>query len=55
MNRQALIALYVLAMVAVIVGVDVAFLKDLFWQRLSANVAIVVIFLAFYLMFLRVA
>jgi hypothetical protein len=52
MSRQALIAVYVLAMVALIVGVDFAFFWGLFWQRLLVNVAIVLAFAAFYLIFL---
>jgi hypothetical protein len=55
MSRQALIAVYVLAMVALIVGVDFSFLRGLFCQRLSVNVAIVLAFLAFYMIFLRVS
>ena len=53
MSRQALIAVYVLAMAAAIVGVDVVFLKGLFWQRLGVNIGIVGAFLAFYLIFIR--
>lgn len=53
MSRQALIAIYVLAMIALIVGVDFAFLRALFWQRLLVNVAIVLAFAAYYLIFLR--
>ena len=45
--------LYVLAMVAVVVGVDVLFLRHLFWERLVANVAIVLVFAAFYFRFLK--
>jgi len=36
--------LYVLVMVAVIVGVDFAFLRDHGWQRLAVNVGIVCVF-----------
>ncbi len=46
-------ALYVAAMIAVIVGVDVLFLRRLFWERLMANVGIVLVFAAFYLRFLK--
>lgn len=46
-------AVYVLAMVAVIVGVDFRFFRDRFWERLAANVAIVLVFAIFYLLFLR--
>ena len=44
--------LYVLAMVAVIVGVDVLFFRNRFWERLMVNVGIVLVFAAFYLRFL---
>ncbi len=35
-------------MVIVVVGVDVAFFRHHFWQRLAANVGIVLLFGAFY-------
>ena len=53
MRRRAAIALYVLALVAVVVGVDILFFKHPFWERLIANIAIVVVFVAFYLRFLK--
>ena len=54
MNGHLKIVLYVLAMIAVIVGVDIAFFKDRFWERLLANIGIVLLFAAvFYLRFLR--
>ncbi len=53
MGRQVAIALYVAAMVAVIVGVDILFLRNHFWERLIMNIGIVVVFAAFYMMFLR--
>ncbi len=53
MGRQITVALYVVAMAAVIVGVDFAFLRNRFWERLIANIGIVLVFGAFYLMFLR--
>ena len=40
-------ALLVVAMIAVIVGVDVAFFRDRFWERLMANAGIVLVFAAF--------
>jgi len=43
--------LYVLALVAVVVGVDVLFFKHHFWPRLMVNVGIVLVFGAFYLRF----
>jgi uncharacterized membrane protein len=51
--RQAGTALYLLAMVAIVVGVDVVFLRHHFWPRLLANVAIVAVFLVVYLVFLK--
>ena len=45
--------LYVLAMVAVVVGVDVLVLRHQFWLRLIVNVGIVVAFGAFYVRFLK--
>jgi hypothetical protein len=53
MGRQAAVVLYVVAMAAVIVAVDVAFFRNRFWERLIANVGIVLVFAAFYLRFLR--
>jgi predicted cobalt transporter CbtA len=50
-GRQATVALYVLTLVAVVVGVDVLFFRHQFWERLIANVGIVLVFAAFYLRF----
>jgi hypothetical protein len=52
MGRQVAGALYVVAMVAVIVGLDVAFFRNRFWERLIANIGVVLVFAAFYLRFL---
>jgi hypothetical protein len=43
----------VLAMVAVVVGVDVLFFRHHFWDRLIVNVGIVLVFAAVYLRFLK--
>jgi hypothetical protein len=53
MDRQLAVVLYVIAMVAVIVGVDLGFFRNRFWERLMVNVGIVLLFGAFYLRFLR--
>jgi hypothetical protein len=53
MDRRVAVALYVLVMVAIIVGVDFAFFRNRFWERLAANIGIVLIFGAFYYRFLR--
>ena len=53
MGTQAVVALYVLALVAVVVSADVLFFRNLFWERLMVNVGIVLVFAAFYLRFLK--
>ena len=53
MGRQAAVALYVLALIAVVVGVDVLFFKHHLWGRLAVNVGIVLVFAAFYWRFLK--
>jgi hypothetical protein len=51
MPRPAVVVLYVLALVAIVVGVDIVFFRHQFWPRLIANVGIVVAFATFYLRF----
>ena len=53
MDKNLTTALYVLAMVAVVVGVDVLFFKHQFWPRLAVNIGIVLVFGAFYFRFLK--
>ena len=53
MGRQVGVVLYVVAMVAVIVGVDIAFFRNRFWERLTVNIGIVLVFATLYLRFLR--
>ena len=53
MDRQLAVALYVAAMVAVIVGVDFGFFRNRFWERLTVNIGIVLVFGAFYFRFLK--
>ena len=45
--------LCLIAMIAVVVGVDVLFFRDRLWQRLMVNVGIILVFAAFYLRFLK--
>jgi hypothetical protein len=52
MDRRMAVVLYVVAMAAVIVGVDFAFFRNRFWERLIVNIGIVLVFGAFYLRFL---
>ena len=53
MGSPATNVVYVLAMVAVIVAIDLLFFTDKkwFWERLAANVGIVLLFGAFYFRF----
>ena len=45
--------LMAVAMIAIIVTVDVLFFRNHFWERLMANIGIVLVFAAFYLRFLE--
>ena len=45
--------LYVIAMVAAVVVVDILVLRHQFWPRLLVNVGIVVVFGACYFLFLK--
>jgi hypothetical protein len=47
------VVLYVLALVAVVVGVDLLFFRHHFLERLIVNVGMVLVFAAFYLAFLK--
>jgi hypothetical protein len=53
MERQAATVLYVLTLAAVVVGVDILFFRNYFWERLIANIGIVLVFTAFYFRFLK--
>jgi hypothetical protein len=53
MGRQTIAVLYVLVMVATVVGVDIAFLRHQFWPRLAVNIGIVMVFAIVYVLFLR--
>jgi hypothetical protein len=53
MRRPVTVVLYVLALVTVVVGVDFLFFRHQFWERLIANIGIVLAFSAFYFRFLK--
>lgn len=53
MGRETAVALYVVALVAVVVGVDLLIFRHQFWPRLLSNIGIVLVFAAFYLRFLK--
>ncbi len=53
MGRQLGVVLYVLVLVAVVLGLDVLFFRNRFWERLMVNVGVVLVFGSFYLKFLK--
>jgi hypothetical protein len=53
MGKPLASVLYVVAMVAVIIAVDFAFFRNRFWERLTVNIGIVLVFVAFYFRFFR--
>ena len=53
MARPTITVPYVLAMIAAIVTVDVLIFRNHFWERLMVNFGIVLVFVAFYLRFLK--
>ncbi len=53
MGKNVILAVYVAAMVAVIIAVDLLFFRHRFGERLIANIGIVLVFIAFYLKFLK--
>lgn len=53
MTKSIILTICILAMIAVVVGVDVFFFRNHFWERLIVNIGIVLIFAAFYLRFLK--
>jgi uncharacterized membrane protein YgdD (TMEM256/DUF423 family) len=52
-SRQAVDAVYALALAIVVVGVDVLIFRHLFWERLAANIGIVLVLGALYARFLH--
>jgi uncharacterized membrane protein len=53
MPRNIYIVPFVLVLIAVVVSMDLLFFKNHFWERLMANIGIVLVFAAFYLRFLK--
>lgn len=52
MSGRTVQIFYVTAMIAVIAGVDIAVFRGHFWERLAANVGIVLVFGVFYFRYL---
>ena len=53
MGRKVAVVLYVVAMATIIVGVDIVFFRNRFWERLTVNIGVILVFAAFYLRFLK--
>lgn len=51
--RNLIVALYIVALVIVVVGVDVLFFRHQLVERLIVNIGIVMVFAAFGLRFLK--
>jgi len=51
MGSRVIGALFALALVTVVVGADLLFFRHHSWERLAANVGIVLVFAAFYFRF----
>lgn len=53
MGKNVTIIIYVLAMVATVVIADILFFRHRLRERLIANIGIVLVYVAFYLAFLK--
>jgi hypothetical protein len=54
LGKQVPTLIFIAAMVAVIVGLDLSFFRSRswFWERLSANIGVALVFAAFYFRFI---
>jgi hypothetical protein len=53
MTRNTSVVLYIMVLIAVVVGVDLLFFKNRFWERLIVNIGIVLVFTTFYFRFIK--
>lgn len=53
MSSKTTTILCLVLLVAAIVAVDILFFRNRFWERLAANVGLVLVFVAFYFRFLK--
>jgi hypothetical protein len=53
MRGPIVAVLYLVLMVAIIFGLDFAFFRNRFWERLIVNIGVVLVFVAFYFRFVR--
>jgi len=45
--------IYVLVMVATVVAIDIFIFRHYFWERLMSNIGVVLVYIAFYLRFMK--
>jgi hypothetical protein len=53
MNKNTITVCYILAMVVTVVIVDVLFFRHRIWERLLANIGIILVYIAFYFAFVK--
>ena len=53
MTRNMSVVLYIVVMIVVVVSVDLLFFRNLFWERLAANIGIILVFAVLYFSFRR--
>jgi hypothetical protein len=53
MSKSLLVVIFIAALVLVMVAVDVLFFRNHVWERLIANIGIVLVFAAFFLRFFK--
>lgn len=53
MNKTTINTIFVLAMVLTVVLIDILFFRHKFWERLAANVGIVLVYVAVYFAFIK--
>ena len=53
MNSSYVAAVFLVLMIVAVVVVDILFFRNLFWERLTVNIGIVLVFIAFYFRFLK--
>lgn len=51
MNKNLINLIYVLAMIATVVIIDILFFRNQFWARLLSNIGIILIYIAFYIVY----
>ena len=53
MTKSMFVVLYIAVMIGIIVSADLLFFRHRFWERLLMNIGTVLVFVAFYLRFLK--